>query len=500
MLHQLKGKSPIRLNSFLSWSLYFLSTWCLLYPILVTPLVADDFLNPFSQYSNTKGGYWNSIVYGWDTAFNGASMRLSGNVVGAVLNNLWLDLAGNSIIGLSTFYAVQKYLVFILCGLSLSYFFGAILVSFGREISFLKRTFLCSFIFFATLQIHGLWSNDPVSSYPMSGFMVAAIGFGLLGWAANTSLNPSILRISTLAVSCILSVLYYEILVGVGLLSLPILFSSLSRKTFHKSGPKIFLYSIPAITTLLTITISRLHSSGQSETYGGTTVTFGSKILKTFSFGVVSSLPASAWRVTSQFLGEGVELKLISVLTIFILVIVGLWELPTTADFSRVSTSRRLPLFVVLIMSLIGFWFFAVGLQSLTEKVQNETGKLGYVYSYYAIGAASVAVLIALGIVVVSQKSFRLRVIVFSGFLLFVTIQGSVTWRVSEQMSKSLVPNRTLLAVFSNFDVLPKRCDALRIWSAGNWPVYYEDAMIRGLQEASFGFHHELFCPNFIVP
>jgi hypothetical protein len=111
-----------------------------------------------------------------------------------------------------------------------------------------------------------------------------------------------------------------------------------------------------------------------------------------------------------------------------------------------------------------------------------------------------VAVLIALGIVVVSQKSFRLRVIVFSGFLLFVTIQGSVTWRVSEQMSKSLVPNRTLLAVFSNFDVLPKRCDALRIWSAGNWPVYYEDAMIRGLQEASFGFHHELFCPNFIVP
>ena len=50
---------------------------------------------------------------------------------------------------------------------------------------------------------------------------------------------------------------------------------------------------------------------------------------------------------------------------------------------------------------------------------------------------------------------------------------------------------------FSNFEVMPLRCQALRNWAAGNWPSYYEDNMIIGLQNASMGFHKEPFCSNF---
>ena len=472
----------------------------MLYPILVTPLVADDFLNPFFQYSNTQGGYWNSILFGWDTAFNGASMRLAGNVSSAVLNNLWLDLAGNSLISLSEFYAIQKYVVFILCGFSLSYFFGAVLVSLGHDITLLKRTMLCSLVFFSTLQIHGLWSNDPVSSYPMSGFMVAAIGFYLLGWAAYTSLRPTTLRILTLLVLCVTSVFYYEILAGVGVLTFLVLISPISRVNVRRSIGRIFLSATPAIATILAMTLSRMHTAAQSANYGGTSIALGGKTLKTFVLGLISSLPASAWRVTAQFLGGGVTIKLVSIATLALAVVVGLWEFPTISEFTRPFKTQNRPLFRTLILSLIGFWFFAVGLQSLTEKVQNETGKLGYVYSYYAIGSASVAVLMSLSVVFISQKSFNFRITLFSCFLLFATIQGSITWRISEQMSNSLIPNRTLLAAFSNFDTVPKRCQALRNWSAGNWPQYYEDGMIQGLQEASLGFHQEPFCPNFINP
>lgn len=479
------------------WVLYFVGSWCLLYPILVTPLVADDFLNPFFQYTNTQGGYWNSIVFGWDTAFNGASMRLAGNVISALINNLWLDLAGHSLVSLSKFYAIQKYVVLILCGFSLSYFYGALLISLGHKITLLKRTMLCSFVFFSTLQIHGLWSNDPVSSYPMSGFMVAAIGFYLLGLAAHTSLRPTTLRILTLSVFCVTSVFYYEILAGVGVLTFLILMSPISRENLRRSLGRIFLYATPAIATFLTMTMSRMHTAAQSENYGGTSIALGGKTLKTFVFGVLSSLPASAWEVTTQFLGGGVTLKLVSVATLLLVVIVGLLEFPTISDFTRPFRTQNRPLFATLILSLIGFWFFAVGLQSLTEKVQNETGKLGYVYSYYAIGSASVAVLMSLSVVFLSQKSINFRISLFSCFLLFATIQGSITWRISEQMSNSFIPNRTLLATFSNFDTVPKRCQALRNWSAGNWPSYYEDGMIQGLQEASLGFHQEPFCPNF---
>lgn len=480
------------------WALFFLSSWCLLYPILVTPLVADDFLNPFLQYSTTQGGYWDSIVFGWDAAFNGASMRLSGNVIGALINNLWLDLAGNSLVSLSTFYAIQKFLVFILCGFSLSYFYGALLISLGRKITLYKRTVLCSFVFFSTLQIHGLWSNDPVSSYPMSGFMVAAIGFFLLGWAAHTSLRPTKFRVLALSVSCVVSVLYYEILAGVGVLTFLVLLSSISRMNLSRSLGRIVFLAAPAIATFLTMTISRMHTATQSENYGGTHIVLGDKALKTFIFGLLSSLPASAWRITTQFLDGGVTLKLVSVATLILVVVVGLREFPTISDFARTSRTKNRFLFSSLILSLIGFWFFAVGLQSLTEKVQNETGKLGYVYTYYAIGSASAAVLIALSVVFISQKSLNFRITFFTCFLLFATIQGSITWRISEQMSNSLIPNRSLLAAFSNFDTVPKRCQALRNWSAGNWPTYYEDGMILGLQEASLGFHQEPFCPDFV--
>jgi hypothetical protein len=497
MSHRLNNKDSHLLLA-VQWVLYFVCSWCLLYPILVTPLVADDFLNPFFQYTNTQGGYWNSIVFGWDTAFNGASMRLAGNVVSALLNNLWLDLAGYSLVSLSTFYAIQKYVVLILCAFSLSYFYGVLLNSLGRNITLLKRTMLCSFVFFSTLQIHGLWSNDPVSSYPMSGFMVAAIGFYILGWAAHTSIRPTTSRILALLVFCITSVFYYEILAGVGVLTFPVLVSSISRANLRRSLHKILLLATPAIATFLTMTVSRMHTAAQSGNYGGTSIALGGKTLKTFLFGLISSLPASAWEVTTQFLGGGVKLKLVSIATVFLVVIVGLWEFPTITDFSRTFRTQNRPLLIALTLSLFGFWFFAVGLQSLTEKVQNETGKLGYVYSYYAIGSAAVSVLISLAIVFISQKSLNFRIILFSCFLLFATVQGSITWRISEQMSSSLVPNRTLLAAFSDFDSVPERCQALRNWSAGNWPTYYEDGMIQGLQEASLGFHQEPFCPNFI--
>jgi hypothetical protein len=472
----------------------------LLYPILVTPLIADDFINPFLQYSITGGGYWKSVVFGWDSAFNGASMRLSGNVVGALINNLWIDLAGRSLVDISTFYAVQKYIVFVLCGLSLAYFSGAILLAVGHKVSLLQRTFLSSFVLFSTLQIHGLWSNDPVASYPMTGFMVAAIGFFILGWAAYTSLNPLISRLLVLFVLCVLSVFYYETLVSVGLLTFPILLSSMSRSNWRRSLHRILKLGLPAIATFLSITFSRMHTAAQAQTYGGTTVLFDEKTFSTFFFGLASSLPASAWKVTSEFSGTDFHLELLSTLTVFIAAPITLWHFPKISELTRIPMRKNSALLITLIFSTLGFWAFSVGLQSLTEKVQNETGKLGYVYSYYAVGAASFAVLTSVVLILMSQKSLKIKTLMFSIFLVFATVQSSITWNISEQMSLSLIPSRTLLKEFSDFEVMPLRCQALRNWAAGNWPSYYEESMIAGLQDASMGYHKEPFCSNFLNP
>ncbi len=493
-------RGPSRVSLSLSWVLYFLSSWCLLYPVLVTPLVADDFLNPFSQYSITGGGYWKSVVFGWDAAFNGASMRLSGNVVGAWVNNFWLDLAGRSLVNLSTFYAIQKYLVFVLCGFSLSYFSGAFLVALGHKTSFLSRTFLCSFVLFSTIQIHGLWSNDPVSSYPMTGFMVAAIGFYLLGFTAYTSMKLAASRLLLLFGFCVWSVFYYETLVSIGLLTFPILLASIPRSSLRQAIKRILLISIPAVATFLAITLSRLHTNAQSQTYGGTTVNIGWKAVKTFCFGLASSFPASAWNVTSELLGIGLGIKLIPVLVLLFAALIALRHFPSISNLTKISERKNWWLLISLVLAPLIFWFFAVGLQSLTEKVQNETGKLGYVYSFYAVGAATFAFFTSVSIVLLAQKHLKVASLVLACFLVFATIQASVTWSVSDYMSRALVPNRNLLAAFSNFEKKPMRCQALRDWAAGGWPTYYEDGMIQGLQEASIGFHKEPFCDNFLNP
>ena len=489
-----------KLLPIVSWSLYFIGSWCLLYPILVTPLIADDFLNPFLQFSITGGGYWESVVFGWDSAFNGASMRLTGNVTSAFLHNLWIDLAGRSLVDLSTFYAIQKYIVFILCGFSLAYFTGAALLALGHKVALLKRTFLCSFVLFSTLQIHGLWSNDPVSSYPMTGFLVAAMGFFILGWASYTSRNPSILRLSILFVSCVLSVFYYETLVSVGLLTFPILMSSVTRSNWRWPLHRILKLGLPAIATFLCIVFSRMHTAAEAQNYGGTTVLVNEKTFLTFFFGLASSLPASAWQVTSEFLATDFHFHLLPTLTVFTATLAALWHFPKVSQFTQTPTTKNSVLLASLLLSLLGFWAFSVGLQSLTEKVQNETGKLGYVYSYYAVGAASFAVVISVLFILMSQKSRRTKTFLFSVVLIFVTVQNSITWNISERMSLSLIPNRTLLAEFSNFGIEPMRCQALRNWAAGNWPSYYEDNMIAGLQEASMHFHKEAFCSNFLNP
>jgi hypothetical protein len=472
----------------------------LLYPILVTPLVADDFLNPFSQYPSTGGGYWKSVVFGWDAAFNGASMRLSGNVVGAWLNNFWLDLAGRSLVNLSTFYAIQKYLVFVLCGFSLSYFSGSFLLALGHKTSFLKRTFLCSFVLFSTIQIHGLWSNDPVSSYPMTGFMVAAIGFFILGFTAYTSMKLATPRLLFLFGLCIWSVFYYETLVSVGLLTFPILLSSIPLSSFRQAIKRISLTSIPAVATFLAITLSQLHTAARSQTYGGTTVNIGWRAFKTFVFGLASSFPASAWNVTSELSGIGLDLKLVPVLVLLCAALIALWHFPRISNSTKISKRKNWRLLTSLVLAPLIFWIFAVGLQSLTEKVQNETGKLGYVYSYYAVGAATFTLFASVSFILMAQKYMKVVSLVLSCFLVFASIQASITWSVSDHMSRALVPNRTLLAAFSNFEMQPMRCQALRNWAAGGWPAYYEDGMIQGLQEASIGFHKEPFCRNFLNP
>jgi hypothetical protein len=140
--------------------------------------------------------------------------------------------------------------------------------------------------------------------------------------------------------------------------------------------------------------------------------------------------------------------------------------------------------------------------QSITVKVQDESQRIGYVYTYYAVGATVVALLISMAILYFgSSLRMKTSTVVVTLFLTVVaSCQLTINWRLMDKMYAVLEPNRALIAAFSSQASIPYRCRALLDWSSGGWPDYYEVGMIEGLQNAYTHYHREEFCPDFVRP
>jgi ABC-type cobalamin transport system permease subunit len=98
------------------------SLFALTCPILFTPIVADDFFNPLYQLSKTGGSYWSSLEYGVASAWNGASLRIVGNAVGAVTNNVLTDFSGRLGVPFGFTFGLIKFIGFLALATALTYY------------------------------------------------------------------------------------------------------------------------------------------------------------------------------------------------------------------------------------------------------------------------------------------------------------------------------------------------------------------------------------------
>jgi hypothetical protein len=213
-------------------------------------------------------------------------------------------------------------------------------------------------------------------------------------------------------------------------------------------------------------------------------------------------LPGSAWVLSKETLGGSIGFLAGVVPIVALLVFVVAMFLYTETERSKQKESLDRWLISAGLLSLILFWTVGVGVQSITSKVQDESPRIGYVYTHYAIGATVVALLISL-VVLYFGSSLRLKAstLIFALFLtLIASCQLTVNWRLMDKMYASLEPNRALLVAFSSQAPVPYRCRALLDWSNGGWPDYYEEGMIGGLQTAYNHYHREDFCPHFVRP
>lgn len=483
-----------------------------LYPALAAPIMADDLFNPFGQTDVAGQGLGGALSFGWEGATQGASFRLLGNPFGAVYN--WASVAAAAWlgIGLSTFFAVTKYVVYVFCAASVSWCWHWLGALVGRPVPWRAAFLWVSLALFGTVQIHASWSNDPVASYPLAGYLPASLGFLVLGTSARAALDPTLRKVATATGTALAAVTYYELNVGAVMSAVALMALaawSHGRARDRRARPVLigaaFVGGAPAALVLFGRTVT----GDQASTYAGTTVRIDGAA-ETFGRGLITSIPGAAWRLSLDALGGQLGVVFFVFGTVALVVSACAWwfaavpescesvpdgDLVTDRPRDEDDGGSRL-LLVGAVAAVAGCASFALALQSLTVKVQDEAPRVGYVYTWYAMTSAAVALALAIAMRWIQRcggRTVKATALGVGVALLFV--QNTVNWRLAESLSQNYGINRRLVAAFDGDASVVRRCGVLVQWRETEWPDYYETGITDGLQEAYLHYFDVEFCP-----
>ena len=505
------------------WIVYCLTSYIVLYPVLAAPVLADDFLNPFSQVDDGGVSLADGLTYGWDGATEGASFRLLGTLVGSFVNWALLWISATFDVSISTLYTAEKFVVLLACAAAAAWLWRVAAAALGRTVGVFTSTVFVSAALFCTLQIHAYWSNDPVANYPLVGFGGATLGLLVLVMSTRVVLRPAPWTIACATIVSVVAVSYYEMSIGAVMGAGLILLAGVRRHWADRVRRTTAIIGAASVVfaPLVLVTLGRRITGERASTYGGTTVRLGREAVGAFGYGMVGALPGTAWRLSIRSLGGTLGMVFLAIGVVVLLVWLAGSFIPmvasdarrdvasaptTTTTATTTTTTTASPSFDgwlagAFVAALVVYWCFAVAILSITVKVQDETLGFGYVYSSYAVGATIVALVLAvIAHAVVRQGPSPVRLLLGCIACGFVLVQLTINWRLAEQLNDTFQVNRRLLAAFDEDVPPPQRCGALTEWTSWVWPDYYEDGMTDGIQLAYQHYFGEPFCEGFVRP
>ncbi len=482
------------------WTLYIAAAALLLRPVLLTNISADDLINPFSQIYHAGTSIDSVLRRTWDVVPRTGHFNYVGQTFGSIVVMIWTYLIGNFGIRYSLVYATTKFIVFLLCLAIGTTAIKQLLDSLNqvRNIWLIRVTVLV--VVTTTLQIHVPWSNDPVASYPLSGFLTAVIGVSYIVLVTkffNTKRWYVALGVGLFGAT---TVLYYEFNAFAILAVAPVLVVAILKKL--RLGQSVlhqmFISLLFILPAALTTIYFYLTSKASAVNYSGTSLSLSDPFISTFSKGIASALPATSWSIASEWLtgplGEyrfSLSQYVLGLVLAGVIVLISLFG-SKLQNVSRVSVSSSLLGFIPFVI----YWFGATFIQTATEKVQLESVRLGHVYNYYAVAALCSAIIFVtlLFLVPWTKANKLLRYGLMSIALTVGGFQYLLNWNVMRQFNGVTSGSSQLLAVYSDKPPMLERCEALDKWKSMGWPEYYWLDMELGLNESYKIFHGEAFC------
>lgn len=482
------------------WICYVLAAGLLLRPVLITTVSADDLINPFTQIYHAGTSIDAVMRRTWSATSATGHFNYVGQGIGSVVVMIWTYLIGNFGIRFSAVYAATKFLVYLFCLVVSAAAIRSALSFIGINISTWPTRIWILVVTSIFLQIHVPWSNDPVASYPLAGFLTVAIGVLYIVFVIALSNSNSLVRAFFIGIFGVFAVLYYEYnsfaIFSVAPILLYWLWQDRKSKTIFINRINMSLLCVgPA--AMVTVYFYLSHKAA-SANYSGTALSFEAPFAKTFLNGVASTFPASSWKIAHEWLTG----PLLRPTQSWFPYLLGLVVLGSMYSLRSRWGSRQLTREVKWQGVFIGcspfviYWLGATFTQTSTEKVQLEAVRIGQVYNFYAVGVVCLAIV---SIILLSLVNWRgvpvlVRTGLFTVVLLFGAYQYVVNWNVMIQFNGVTSGSQNLLVAYAEMPPMEERCAALNSWKTMGWPEYYWLDMELGLNESYKIFHGEAFC------
>lgn len=357
-----------------------------------------------------------------------------------------------------------------------------------------------SFVLLTIIQVHGYWSNDPVVAFPIASWAFCIIGFVYLGltwrhiWSAS---KPSVASWILLTGVSLTGVLTYELFLAF-LVSSSLMYTAAfvagNRSNSKVKLPFVLFSLLPGVLLVL----SQLIRLSQGSSYSGTTISLGgASVVSVFLMALLSALPGASIRIAIETLPRFTPSRVF-----LLMVVASLIVLLTIAvqgfKNSKSAAVERGPLRVShLLIAMIGLWFSATGIISLTPKYQQEmNGVLGKVYvnyapSWLAVGVGMSVVLAYL----LSRKLLRMASLLLSALFVFGIVH---TWLNLSQIDvlarDSSWSTNMLRSLESRPEDNENRCRQAEVLFALPWPEYYQNEILDGLQKTYSGSYGIPYC------